>query len=374
MSSQPEIATLLDLTDQEEERLRTLERTELLDSAPEELFDRYVRIAAQIADVPISMISLIDRDRQWFKASEGVEERETPRAWAFCDHAIRGDDVMTVEDATQDARFRDNPLVNAEEGVRFYVGVPLKIAGYAIGTLCVLDRRPRELEERQTTALTDLAAILMREIETNHLAEVRADRAAAAKAAAIEIEHQMRNTFSKVGAVVSMTAREDLSREATATTTLRRIMSLSRVNEIAMRTRFADLPMSEVAEAALEAAARQAGRAPTLEGPLLYMTTAAASVVAPVLDDLAYDALRRGVLMAEDGVHVSWREEGDMLLLRWAETTRSLRGERAFDSDYLQIMMPRAVHGTVTVSSSETGATYELRLPLRLVVSSSSDA
>ncbi|NIV76045.1 MAG: GAF domain-containing protein, partial [Gammaproteobacteria bacterium] len=136
------------LPENEAERIRSLRRCSILDTEPEERFDRYTRIAAGLFNVPIALVSLIDTERQWFKSRHGLEATETHRDMAFCAHAILGDDVLHVPDALQDARFADNPLVTRDPRIRFYAGIPLTLAdGSRAGTLCLLDHRPRCLDE-----------------------------------------------------------------------------------------------------------------------------------------------------------------------------------------------------------------------------------
>ncbi len=142
----------------EEERLQTLFDLDLLDSSPEEEYDELVHLASEICSTPISLITLVDRDRQWFKAAVGTTLRETPRDFSFCAHALATPDLFVVEDARVDARFSDNPLVEGDSGFRFYAGVPLQAAGgMAVGTLCVVDTIPRSLSPSQKKALLILA-------------------------------------------------------------------------------------------------------------------------------------------------------------------------------------------------------------------------
>lgn len=150
----------------EAERLAALQRYQILDTAQELAFDRIVRLAARLLDVPIALISLIDAERQWFKARYGLEAPETPRAIAFCDHAIRGRDILVVPDAERDARFCDNPLVTGGMHVRFYAGAPLLTPdGFALGTICAIDRSPRDLNERDAAILAALAEQVVHELE-----------------------------------------------------------------------------------------------------------------------------------------------------------------------------------------------------------------
>jgi diguanylate cyclase (GGDEF)-like protein len=157
----------LDPNERERWRLSELRRYEILDTPPEENFDRLVRLASHICEAPISLMTLIDHSRQWFKAKIGYKADETPRSIAFCAHAIdAGDDVMIVEDAAQDARFADNPQVTGGPNIRFYAGAPMRNkVGARLGTICVIDTSPRGLSPKQQTLLTDLAAIAVDEME-----------------------------------------------------------------------------------------------------------------------------------------------------------------------------------------------------------------
>lgn len=143
----------------ERERLATLQALDVLDSGPEEEFDALIKVASLVCGVPISLISLIDSERQWFKANIGLPGvSETPRDVAFCAHAILDDQLFEVPDATLDVRFADNPLVTDAPDIRFYAGAPIVMAdGSRIGTLCVIDREPRQLNATQREIVSNLA-------------------------------------------------------------------------------------------------------------------------------------------------------------------------------------------------------------------------
>jgi diguanylate cyclase (GGDEF)-like protein/PAS domain S-box-containing protein len=149
--------------DNESQRMETLRRFRLLDTPAEDVYDKVTRLVAGLFDAPIALITLVDEDRQWFKSRYGdFDMTETHRALAFCDHAIRRDEVMVVPDATLDPRFRDNAFVLGEPKIRFYAGAPLVARdGTKIGTVCVIDRRPRNLNETQIALLGQLSDLVM---------------------------------------------------------------------------------------------------------------------------------------------------------------------------------------------------------------------
>jgi diguanylate cyclase (GGDEF)-like protein len=150
----------------ESDRIAELQSYEILDTQCEESFDDLTRLAARLIDCPISAISMIDTHRQWFKAQVGLDIRETPRTASFCAYAILQDEPLVVVDAAQDDRFRDNPLVTGDPAIRFYAGVPLcNPQGFRLGTLCVIDRRPRELSADQIDTLVSLARTAMTTLE-----------------------------------------------------------------------------------------------------------------------------------------------------------------------------------------------------------------
>lgn len=150
----------------EKKRLKILWQYDVLDTVPEEVFDDLTELAAQICEAPIALISLVDETRQWFKSRKGVSVQETSRDISFCAHAIQQDGLFIVKDATKDDRFSNNPLVTSDPKIRFYAGAPLITPdGHALGTLCVIDKVPRELRPQQQQALRVLARHVMTQLE-----------------------------------------------------------------------------------------------------------------------------------------------------------------------------------------------------------------
>ncbi|MDP5062049.1 MAG: GAF domain-containing protein, partial [Maribacter sp.] len=152
----------------EKQRLEALKSFNVLDTLEEKEYDAITRIAADICDTPMALVSLVDEGRQWFKSHHGIDATETPRDLAFCAHAINTpDSLFVVHDANKDDRFFDNPLVTGGPSVQFYAGAPLNTKdGESIGTLCVIDTKPRnEFTERQRASLKDLADQVMAQLE-----------------------------------------------------------------------------------------------------------------------------------------------------------------------------------------------------------------
>ena len=156
----------LPIPENEDKRLKKLDFYAILDTIPEETFDDLTRLASDILKVPIALISLLDKDRQWFKSRVGLEVEQTSRSISFCQYAIIDNDIFEIKDALQDIRFKDNPLVKGDPNIRFYAGVPLTDdEGYNIGTLCLIDRKPRILTDKERDSLRRLSRTVIRLIQ-----------------------------------------------------------------------------------------------------------------------------------------------------------------------------------------------------------------
>lgn len=198
----------------ESERLKALSRYEVLDTIEEKVFDDITKIASQICESPIALVSLVDVNRQWFKSHHGLDARETPRDIAFCAHAILGQEIFEVPDSSRDERFRDNPLATGGPRVTFYAGAPLQTPdGYNIGTLCVIDQQPKKLKAEQRSALEALARQVIelfeakrayKDLQIHKNALERAARIQALGQMASGIAHEINNPLSIISAQTSI--------------------------------------------------------------------------------------------------------------------------------------------------------------------------
>jgi len=160
------------IPENEKARLEALHNYRILDTAPEQAYDDIVALAAFICGTPIAIMSLVDRDRQWFKSKVGLAADATPRDQAFCAYTILRPELLEVEDATNDERFQKNPLVLGEPGIRFYAGAPLlNTDGHSLGSVCVIDRKPHKLSADQKIALQRLARLVMKNLELRRISD-----------------------------------------------------------------------------------------------------------------------------------------------------------------------------------------------------------
>ena len=202
---------------EEAARLCALHEHAVLDTPPEPAFERIVRLAARFLQMPVALVSFVDQDRQWFKAVCGLEVRETPRRVSFCAHAIEGEDVMVVPDATRDPRFADNPLVTGQPFLQFYAGAPLRTAdGRKLGTLCVLDHRPREFDEAGRQILRELAATVIDELELRRVAAALRLQVAQRERAERKLAEALRSVESQVVARTAELSRRNDQQQVVA--------------------------------------------------------------------------------------------------------------------------------------------------------------
>jgi GAF domain-containing protein len=195
----------------EAKRIEVLWQYDILDTVPEQVFDELTELAAHICESPIALITLVDEKRQWFKSKVGVDINETPRDISFCAYAIVQENIMVVADASKDKRFSKNPLVVSEPHIRFYAGAPLITPdGHALGTLCVLDKKPHKLRPDQKRALEILSRHVMTQLElrrrTLELAKTREDHE--------KILRELKATQLKLAKIKAQTRKKRASRKS----------------------------------------------------------------------------------------------------------------------------------------------------------------
>ena len=208
------------LPDNEDERLRALDRLQILDTFEEQAYDDLTFIAAQLCETPIALVSLIDSDRQWFKSHYGLDVRETPRELAFCAHAIHDNKLFMVEDSLKDKRFHDNALVTGEPHVKFYAGVPLLVEGkYPVGTLCVIDNHARTLNENQKKSLEALSRQVVSQLELRLKVKKLKEMDAAKDELISVVSHELRTPLTSIVgslSILTKTMSEKMDEKALA--------------------------------------------------------------------------------------------------------------------------------------------------------------
>ncbi|MDQ2743470.1 MAG: ATP-binding protein [Chloroflexota bacterium] len=193
------------IPEDERQRMFAVKRYDILDTPPDGSFDRVTAIAARLFDVPIAIISIVDHDRIWFKSHHGLEVNQVGRDAGLCASAILSPSPHILTDAGTDPRALTNPLIAGEFGLRFYAGVPLRTGdGYNLGTLCVIDKTPRPITQRQIDDLQDLASLVMDQMEMRLAARVAVSQA---KLMAREIDHRVMNSLQFISSLLRMQSR-----------------------------------------------------------------------------------------------------------------------------------------------------------------------
>lgn len=201
------------ITATEQDRLKALESLDVLDTPAEQRFDRFTRLAALTFGVPIALVSLVDGSRQWFKSRCGIETTEMPRSMAFCSHVVTQGEMMVVEDAAQDPRFADNPLVTGAPHIRFYASQPLFSDGQPVGTLCIADCAPRRFDAEQRQALRDLADLAEAELNHVKMATARLMAEQALKALNAQLEQRVAERTAELECKLGELSRESARRK-----------------------------------------------------------------------------------------------------------------------------------------------------------------
>lgn len=319
-------------------RLAKLRSYDILDSEAEAEFDEVVRVVSDVCGMPVSLISLVDEDRQWFKAKTGVDLTETPFEMSVCAHGILQPDILEIEDMTKDVRTIDNPLVSGDPHARFYAGAALVTDdGHPLGMLCVLDYQPRKLTQAQRDLLSVMAKLVMRQIELRKV--VRNEQKAHGMVQGLldkantlleqndllrrELEHRIKNMQAITGAIVLQTFRSAETKDQARDILTGRLAALNQAHEILTRVSWTAAPLRTVVEGALAPYRTGTGRF-SIEGPECLLDAKQALSLALGLHELATNATKYGALSNERGhITIAWKIDhqagGSRCLLEWQE-------------------------------------------------------
>lgn len=364
----------------ESDRLALLQRYRILDTPPEPAFDDLVQLAARNCEVPIALITLVDDRRQWFKAELGLGVRETPLDASICAKVILTPGVTVIPDLTQDRRFDCNPLVSGDPHLRFYAGATLRAPeGLPLGTLCVLDVRPRDLSQDQVMTLQALARQAMSQIELRRAIVERDEALAASREVGRrqnllvrELHHRVRNTLAMVQALVGATARTSSSMKEFHSAFSSRIASLAKVQTLLTEDYWQTASLRDMALNELKPF-HEAGRSRfVLNGPAIELSADLAVPVGMALHELTTNAAKHGALSARAGrVEIAWEVREDLdrrcLHLEWSETGGPpvrVPDQEGFGSTLLRRVLPMQCRGKAQLDFNPTGVRFALDAPL----------
>ncbi len=367
-SAEPLPTSLLD-----SERLAELAATHLVDSAPEEPFDRLTRMVTRLLGVPVSLVSLVDDRRQFFKSLQGLdgwagEQRQTPLTHSFCQYVVIDQAPLIVNDAESDARVCDN-LAIPDLGVKAYLGVPLALpSGHVIGSLCAIDTTPREWSDSDLKTMSDVADIVMSEIGLRHEIGMRREAENNQELLIAELHHRVKNTLATVQALIQLSLTSSPTMANFRDTIGVRIASLANTHTLLTNKRwraisFRDLLMSELEPYA------QPGRI-VLNGEDFDLGAEVATTVGMVIHELTTNAAKYGALSSADGrIAIRWRTEnhqnqsGVSLDLTWQETggpSPSYEG-KGFGSILIERLIGKQFGGTTAFDFAVEGLTFRAR-------------
>ncbi|WP_147126401.1 HWE histidine kinase domain-containing protein [Shimia ponticola] len=357
---------------QDAERLTALQKTGLLDSAPEREFDRTTRIATRALGVPVSLVSLVDEDRQFFKSQVGLsglaeKRRQTGLSQSFCKHVVAMDTPLIVEDA------RDHPIVRENEAITAlsvvgYAGIPIHAPdGHAIGSFCAITPEPHNWSDDDIAVLKDLASMIETELRLRHEAWQR-------QLLMQEMSHRLGNLFTLAAGMVSLTSRTTATKEDMTNVLRGRLTALSKAHNMILPDLSLDQSspksaglaqlVATITEPHLSSKERL-----TIDGQAMTVTSAATQAFALVLHELATNAAKYGALSAGEGwLEVSWNTVGHNLVLDWTEQggpkITGLPERRGFGSQLIDMTVQSDLGGSLETEWLPNGLHVRLTVPL----------
>jgi two-component sensor histidine kinase len=365
----------------EQQRLAAVRRYDILYTSAEEAFDRITALAARLLGTPVAIMSVVDENRIWFKSHHGLDVDQVARDPGLCASCILQEGPWVVSDARKDPRTLANPLVAGEFGAQFYLGTPLRTPdGFNLGALCVLDFRPRTPTEAEVATLSDLAALVMDELELRRSArgavanyyaelarrELREDHIVVLMR---ELAHRSRNLLAVVQAMARQTMANNISVEDYAEHLSARVQALAQTHDLIADEDWHGVTMADLASRQLEPLVGATDRL-AVNGPRVVLTPIAAQNIGLALHELATNAIKYGALSVMDGrVSFNWvvsKGEPPLLRMSWREEngpTVAPPARSGFGCIVLQHIAPMALGGTAQLSFDPAGLCYRLEIP-----------
>lgn len=369
------------------ERLAALADTHLPDSAAEEAFDRLTRMVTRLLGVPVSLVSLVDDRRQFFKSQHGLqgpasEERQTPLSHSFCQHVVIAQAPLIVTDAENDPRVRENPAI-PDLGVKAYLGVPLTLpSGHVIGSLCAIDGAPRQWSEADLKNLSDVAEIVLSEIGLRREIAKRRKAEDSQELLIAELHHRVKNTLSTVQALIQLNLRSSPTLAVFRGTIGGRIESLAKTHTLLTSKRWHAIAFRDILDSELDPY-RQTERV-SLSGPDFDLEAEIATSVGMVIHELTTNAAKYGALSAPTGsLEVHWSLEtmaggaDARLTLNWRE-----RGgppiqppdHKGFGSILIERLIVRQFGGTAKFEFAPEGLLFRAAFPVPIAAEAADEA
>lgn len=369
------------------ERLAALADTHLPDSAAEEAFDRLTRMVTRLLGVPVSLVSLVDDRRQFFKSQQGLEgavgeARQTPLSHSFCQHVVIAQAPLIVTDAESDPRVRENPAI-PDLGVKAYLGVPLTLpSGHVIGSLCAIDVIPRPWSETDLKSLSDVAEIVMSEIGLRREIAKRRKAEDNQELLIAELHHRVKNTLSTVQALIQLNLRSSPTLAVFRGTIGGRIESLAKTHTLLTSKRWHAIAFRDILNSELEP--YQQTERVGLSGPDFDLEAEVATTVGMVIHELTTNAAKYGALSSSTGsIEVHWSletiaDDADArMTLSWHE-----RGgppvqppdSKGFGSILIERLIVRQFGGTAKFEFARDGLLFRAAFPIPIAAEPADDA
>ena len=360
-------------------RLAALTDTGMLDSPADESFDRITTLVSHVLGVPVALVSLVDRNRQFFKSSMGLSEpvasaRETPLSHSFCKHVVASAAPLIVEDA------RSHPVVSTncavtDLGVVAYLGVPLTTAsGHVLGALCAIDGKTRQWDAKDVRVMRDMAEIVMREIALHHEIAQRKKAEQQQQLLIAELHHRVKNTLTVVQSLVALSIRHTDSLDAFRKSIVGRITSLATTHTLLVEGHWLSISLRALIEGELRA--HDDGGRITIEGPDVMLSSRTAVAIGMAMHELITNAVKHGALSIAAGhVDLRWSVapavDGDRLALEWTESGGppvSKPKTKGFGSVLLERVLTSEFNGKIASDYRRSGLHVHMETSLPLEV------